>query len=133
NPPPYTLSLHDALPICVLAHRHQALLRRHDRGDGGLEAVLEAQVTMRHDPDRFPADYDRHAGDAARAGEVQHLADAHVGRDGDRVADDSALELLHPPDLARLRLDAHALVDHADAAFLGDRDGEARLGDRVHG
>src|SRR2546429_731342 len=41
------------------------------------------------------------------------------------VADDSALELLHPPDLARLRHDAHALVDHADAAFLGDGDGEA--------
>ena len=35
--------------------------------------------------------------------------------------------------LARLGLDAHVLVDDADAAFLRDRDREARFGDRVHG
>ena len=57
----------------------------------------------------------------------------HVGRDRDRVLDDAAFEFLHPADFARLRLDGHALVDDADAAFLGDGDGEARLGDRVHG
>ena len=36
-------------------------------------------------------------------------------------------------DLARLRLDGHVLVDDADAAFLRHGDGEARLGDGVHG
>ena len=34
---------------------------------------------------------------------------------------------------ARLGLDAHVLVDDADAAFLRDGDREARFGDRVHG
>src|SRR4029077_20351914 len=42
-------------------------------------------------------------------------------------------ELLHAPDLAGLRLDGHALVDDADAAFLGDGDRQARLSDGVHG
>ena len=32
-----------------------------------------------------------------------------------------------------LRLDGHVLVDDADAAFLRHGDGEARLGDGVHG
>ena len=36
-------------------------------------------------------------------------------------------------DFAGLRLDGHVLVNDADAAFLRDGDGEARLGDRVHG
>ena len=117
----------------VLAHRDQALLRRHHRGDRGLELLLEAQVAVRDDADRLAADHHRNPGDAARAGEVQYLADRHVGRDRDRVADDAAFELLYPPDLARLRLDGHALVDDADATFLGDGDGEARLGHGVHG
>src|SRR6202007_687004 len=98
-----------------------------------LELVLEAQVAVRHDADRLAPHDHRHPGDTARARQVEHLADAHVRRDGDRIADHAALELLHPVDLARLRLDGHALVDDADAAFLGDGDGETRLGDRVHG
>src|SRR5207249_10145040 len=53
--------------------------------------------------------------------------------DGDPVPDDAALELLHPPVVARLGLVVLALVDDADTAFLGDGDGEASLGDVVHG
>ena len=90
----------------VLAHRDQALLRRHDRGHRRIELVLEAQVAVRDDADRLLADHHRHAGDAARARELEHLADGHVGRDRDRVLDDAAFELLHAADFARLRLDA---------------------------
>ncbi len=118
---------------CGLAHGDQPILRRHDRGDRRIELLLEPQVAVRDDADRLPADDHRHAGDAARAREVEHLADGRIGGDGDRVLDDAALELLHAADLAGLRLDGHALVNDADAAFLRDGDGEAGFGDRVHG
>jgi hypothetical protein len=41
--------------------------------------------------------------------------------------------LLDLADLAGLRLDGHVLVHDAHAAFLRHGDGEACLGDRVHG
>ncbi len=116
-----------------LAHGDQPLLRRHHRGDRRIELFLEPQVAVRDDADRLFPDDHRHAGDAARAREVEHLTDGRIGGDGDRVLDDAALELLHAVDLAGLRLDGHTLVNDADAAFLGDGDGEAGLGDRVHG
>ena len=57
-----------------------------------------------------------------------------VGRnDGHRVRDDAGLEPLDLSHLAGLLRDAHILVDHADAAQAGERDGEARLGHRIHG
>ena len=87
---------------------------------------------MRDDADRLRADDHRDAGDAARARERPDLADRHVGGDRDRVLDDAAFELLDATDFERLRLDGHALVDDADAAFLRDGDREARFGDRVH-
>src|SRR3546814_5573755 len=41
--------------------------------------------------------------------------------------------LLHPAHRVGRLLDGEVLVDDADAAGLGQRDGEAALGDRVHG
>ena len=52
---------------------------------------------------------------------------------GDRVLDHTTLELLHPAHLLRLLGNGHALVDDANAALLGQRNGEARLGHGVHG
>ena len=63
----------------VLANRDQPILRSHDGGDRRIQLLLEAQVAMGHDADRLPAHDDRYAGDAARAREIQHLADRHVG------------------------------------------------------
>ncbi len=117
----------------VLAHGDQPLLRRHDRGHRRVELGLEAQVAVRDDADRLGADDDRHAGDVLRARQLQHFADGLVGRDRDRLVDHAAFELLDPLHFARLGLDAHVLVDDADAAFLRDGDREARFGDRVHG
>ena len=84
-------------------------------------------------PTTFAALDDGHAGDAFRSSEVDDLTDRHVGRDGDRIADDAALEFLDARDFGGLPGDGHALVDDADAAFLRHGDGEACLGDGVHG
>ncbi len=63
---------------CILAHRDQALFRRHDRGDRRVELGLEAQIAMRDDADDLGAEHHRHAGDVLGARQLQHLADGHV-------------------------------------------------------
>ncbi len=55
------------------------------------------------------------------------------GRDGDGVDDHAALGALDLVDLAGLLLDGEVAVDDAHAALLGHGDGEARLGDGIHG
>src|SRR5690606_30502166 len=117
----------------ALADGHEPLLRRHHGRDRRVELRLEAQVPVRHDADEVLALDDGHAGDVLGAREVDDLLDGRRGADRYRVGDDPAFELLDPPYLARLLADGHVLVDYADAALLGERDREPRLGHRVHG
>ncbi len=63
----------------------------------------------------------------------QHLADGHLWRYRDGLTDHAAFEFLHLGHFGGLRLDGHVLVEDAHAAFLRHGDGQARLGDRVHG
>ncbi len=114
-------------------YRDESLLRRHHRRYRRIEIGFEAKVAVRHDADGLLALDDRHAGDLHRLGEVDDLADRHVRRHGNRVAHDAALVFLDQQDLVRLLLDGHVPVNDADAAFLGQRDREPGLGDRVHG
>src|SRR5439155_15024463 len=59
-------------------------------------------------------------------------ADALVGRQGDRIDDDAvfaALDLVH---FACLVGDGQVLVNDADAAFLGQGDGQVAFGHGIH-
>ena len=95
---------------------------------------LEAHVTVGDDADQLAAAvHHRHAGDVARLGQGQHVADGGFRADGDRVADDAGLELLDLGDFGSLLLDAQILVDDAHAAELGHGDGQAGFGDGIHG
>src|SRR3954465_11800997 len=126
--------LDGVLAARALAHGDELLLRRHDVLHRLVEVGLEAQVAVGDDADHFSAVlHHREAGDLVRALQVHHLAHAHLGRDGHRIAQHARLEALHLQYLCRLLLRREVLVHDADAAFLGDRDSEARLGDRVHG
>ena len=59
-------------------------------------------------------------------------ADGFIRRQRDRVGDDAVFAPLDLVHLAGLHGDRHVLVDDADAALLGERDGQFALGDRVH-
>src|SRR3954469_10864902 len=121
------------LPARTFAHGDELLLRRHDVLHRLVEVGLEAQVAVGDDADHLAAVlHHREAGNPVRALQLHHLAHAHLGRDGHRVAQHAGLEALHLGHLRRLLLGGEVLVHDADAAFLRDGDGEARLGDRVH-
>ena len=67
----------------------QALGRRHDVGDRGVHARLEAQVAACNDADHLaPLDH-REAGEAVQAGQLDDLAHRGLRRDGRRLADDA--------------------------------------------
>ena len=116
----------------IFAHRDQAVLRRHDGGNRSVQFGFEAQIPMRDDADDFRAQNHRYPGDVLRAGQLDDLTNRHVRFHGDRVADHAALEFLDAVDLTRLIVDGHVLVDDADTAFLGDGDGQPRLGHGIH-
>ena len=121
------------LLVGALADRHEPALRRHHGRDRRVEARLEAQVPVGDDADGAALVHHRHAGDVVGVGDRQHLADGLVRADGDGIVDDAALVLLDLGHLAGLVGGAHVLVDDAHAAFLGEGDRQAGLGDRVHG
>ena len=126
--------LHRLFPGGALAHRHQALARRHDVLDRLVELGLESEIAVGDDAhDLARGADDRQARNLVLIGDVQHVAHRHVLRDRDRVLDHAAFEALDLGHFGRLSLRRHILVDDADAAFLGDRNRQARLGHGVHG
>jgi hypothetical protein len=126
--------LQDFVVTGAFAHGDEAILLGHDVADRIVELLLEAHVASGDDADELAAVVDhRHAGDVARAGELEHVADGGVGADGEGFLDHAGFEFLDPGDFRRLAIDRHVLVQDADAAELGHRDGEARFGDGVHG
>ncbi len=118
--------------VGAFAHRDETLFRRHDLRNRCVALRFEPQIAVRHDADQVLTLDDGHARDVLGASEGKHVADRRIGRDGDRVVNDAALELFDLLNLARLVLRRHVLVDDADAAFLRECDRESRLGHGVH-
>ena len=84
-------------------------------------------------PTRCPCDVgDRHARDLVARHHLQRLADALIGAHGDGIDDHPRFAPLHLVHLLGLDVERQVLVDDADPALLGERDGEARLGHGVH-
>ncbi len=120
------------LAVGPLGHGHQPVARGHDLGDRRLHAGLEAQVTGGHNTDQVIAIHHRHARDVIGLGQFHHLADSSARADGDRLADHAAFVFLDLPDLGRLGLHRHVLVDDTEPALLSHRDRQAGLGNRIH-
>ena len=135
--------LFDAVAVQQLQHfirrgafldRDQAILLGHDVADRIVQLGLEAHVAVGHDAgQQAVAAHHRHAGDVVRLGQGQHIADGGFRADGDRVADDTGLELLDLGHFRGLLFQAEILVDDAHAAELGHGDGQAGFGDGIHG
>ena len=118
----------------VDAHRRgDQVLAGHDVVDAQLVVGDEAQVAVGDNAHQLVAVEHRQAGDAVVAHDRLHLGHALVAGHGDRVDDHAGLGLLDLFDLLGLAVDAHVLVDDADAALPGHGDGGLVLGDRVHG
>ncbi len=110
------------------------VLLGHQLVDRLVEVLLEAEVAVGEDADQMPLGVGhRHARDLVAGHHLERLADALVGPHGDGIDDHPRLTALDPVHLFGLDLHRHVLVDDADPPLLGQGDGQARLGDGVHG
>ncbi len=109
------------------------IVLRHDVADRLIEVALEAQIAVGEDADEALAARHRQAGDPVLVHDVERLADGELGRNRHRIDDHAAFRALHAVDFFGLAIDGHVAVDEADAALAGDGDGQARVGDGVHG
>ncbi len=105
----------------------------HDGVDGEVGAGDEAEVAVGENADQLAVLGDGDAGDLVAAHDLKGGGDGFFGGDGDGVDDHAGFGALDLVDLAGLLLDGEIAVDDAHAALLGHGDGEARLGDGVHG
>ena len=113
--------------------RVRAAAGRHDIGHRLVEAGFKSKITVGDDADHLTAVDHRQAGNALGAGDLEHLAHGHLRRDSDRILDHARFESLDRCNLRGLHFDIHILVDDADAALLGKRNRQARLGHGIHG
>jgi hypothetical protein len=107
---------------------------RHAGRDGQMEIRLKAQVAIGEDADQVPAfGGHRNAGDAKLLHQFERVGDRLVGADGDGIDNHAALGALHAVDLLHLPFERHVAVNDADAALLGEGDGQVCFRHRVHG
>ena len=106
----------------------------HDLVDRTGDVFLEAEVAVGDDAaqDSGLVD-DGDSPDMVFLHELQGLAYAGAGADGDGVVDHAVLGTLDGVDLAGLLCHGHVLVDDSDSSLAGDGDCERGLGDGVHG
>src|SRR5574343_1776800 len=114
--------------------RDQPFFRRHDRLDRLVEVGFEAQVAVSDDADDLAGLVDdRQTGNPVLAGDLDHIANRHGRRNGDRILQDAGLEALDLGDFGSLGLGRQVLVDNTDPAFLGQRNGKAPFRHGIHG
>jgi hypothetical protein len=117
----------------AVGHRDQPLARRHDVAHLHVVAGLEAQVPAGDDADHLAAVQHRKAGNAQLVGQLHDLQHGVFGGDDHRVAQHAGFIALDACHLGGLLFGGEVFVNDPDAAFLGDGNGQARLGHRVHG
>src|SRR5581483_7491458 len=105
----------------------------HHLADRDIGAGLKAQVTVRENADQLLVLGDGHAWDLEFAHDLKSVRNFGFGRHGDRVNDHAALRAFYFIYLAGLLLNRQIAVDNPQPALLRDGDGQARLGDSIHG
>ena len=112
--------------------RHEMVLC-HPGGDRAIRVRFEPQVAVRQDADElsFAVDH-RDPRDLVAGHDFEGFRDLLLRPASDRVDDHAGLGPFDAVDLLGLSGDRQILVDHAQPALLGHRDGEARLRDGIH-
>ena len=100
-----------------------------------LGGVARLEDVAREQADEFAVvahDGEGAEGVALGLDQLDHVAHGLIGRDGDRLLDESVDVVLDAADLLELLLLRHVVVDQAKAAVERHAGGHARFGDGVH-
>ena len=109
------------------------VLACHHLIDGAVDVLLETEVTISDDALEvaFIID-DGDASDVILGHQLECIPNAAAQLDGDGIVDHTILGTLHDGYLTSLFVDAHVLMNHADATFAGNGNGHRSLCDRIH-
>jgi hypothetical protein len=118
--------------VLAAAGRDGDQLGRHQRADGLIEVLFEANIARGEDADRRGAFDHRHAGDLVSVHDAERFAQRLRRANRDRVDDDAALGALDAIDFVSLILDGKILVNDAHSTLASHGDGGTRLGHGVH-
>ena len=106
----------------------------HDLFDAAVHIGLELHVAVGDDADQAAGlIHNGDAGDTELAHESVRIAQGVAGAERKGVGDDAVFRTLDHIHLLSLGVNAHVLMDHADAALPGDGNGHAVLGHGIHG
>ena len=94
---------------------------------------FKAEIAIGEDAGEASAAGDGKAGDAVLGHDLEGLTEGDVWRDGDGIDDHAAFGAFDAINFFILPVDGHVAVNDADTALAGDSDGEAGLGDGIHG
>ena len=111
----------------------QVLPLGHDFRHRLIPAGFKSQIAAGDDADERLAYDHRDPRNVFLPGKFEYFPDTAVRVYTDRILDDSAFVLLDHANFIRLTRNRQVFVDHAKAAFLRQRDGQAAFGHRVHG
>ena len=117
----------------ALGHSHQTLAWGHDVAHRRIHAGFKQQVAARHNAHHFAAVADRKARHAQLVRQRDDLTHRGTGADDHRVAQHARLIALDLGHLRGLLLGCEVFVNNANTPLLRNGDGQARLGNRVHG
>ena len=118
--------------VSAFFDRHQTIFGRHHIAHWLVELDLETDVAVGHDADNGVAIDNRHAGDAVTRRQRFQFSDRRVRCDRNRIGDNAAFEFFDQTHLLGLFVDRQVFMNKTDAAFLCQRDREARLRHGVH-
>ena len=105
----------------------------HDLIDAAAHIGLKLHVAVRDDADELASLVnDGHTGDAELRHERVSVTEGVSGAEVERICNNAVFGALDQIDLLGLMLNAHVLMDDANAALSRDRDRHAVLGDGIH-
>ena len=105
----------------------------HDFGDGPAQVALETQVPVGDNAYQAALFIDDgNATNFKSFHQFQYISYQFVLRNGDRIEDHPVLGSFHDVHLFSLLFNGHVLVNHPNAAFPGDGDGQFGFGDGIH-
>ena len=106
----------------------------HDLVDAAAHIGLKLHIAVRDDADELAVFVnDGHAGDAELCHERVRVAEGIAGAEVERICNNAVFGTLDQIDLLGLMLNAHVLMDNADAALSRNCDRHAVLGNGIHG
>ena len=114
-------------------HGHQPVLAGHDVLHALVVVGDEAGITAGDNADNLIAFHHRHTGNVIGFGNAQQLGHGGFRAHGDGIFHHAGFVFLYHAHVTRLVGCIHAFMEDTDAPFLRHGDGQAVLGNRIHG